>query len=99
MAFMSVGIVWLVAGKKMTLLLAVLAMACMASRYLICMAGAELKMSAACRMSLADSTSARAAMTLDSPILLDWAAMDSESWRSLLKMMSLMSIDSTCTPQ
>ncbi len=64
------------AGKKITLLLAVLAIACMASRYLICIAGAELKISAACLMSLADSTSARAAMTLDSPILLDCAAMD-----------------------
>jgi len=85
-------------GKKMTLELADLAMACIASRYLICIAGAEERISAACLISLADSTSARAAMTFDSPIRLDWAAIERESCNSLLKMISLMSMLSTCTP-
>ena len=38
--------------------------------YLICIAGALLKISAACLINLADSTSARAAMTLASPVRL-----------------------------
>src|SRR4051794_18946909 len=84
--FTVIGMLWLLAGRKMTLLFAVLAIACMASRYLICIAGAELRISAACLINLADSTSARAAMTLDSPILFDWAAIESESCKSLLKM-------------
>ena len=50
------------------------------------------------RMSFALSTSARAAITLASPVRLDWAAMESESCRSWLKIRSLMSMDSTSTP-
>ena len=56
-------------------------------------------MSAAWRISFADSTSARAAMTLDSPIRLDCAAMERESWSSVEKIMSLINMLSTCTPQ
>ena len=84
---------------KITFELACLAICCIASRYLICMAGAELRISAAWRISFADSTSARAEMTLDSPVRLLCAAMDSESCRSWLKIMSLTSMLSTAAPQ
>jgi len=66
---------------------------------LICMAGALLRISAAWRINLADSTSARAVMILASPVLLLCAAMDSDSCNSSLKIMSLMSILSTSIPQ
>lgn len=55
-------------------------------------------MSAACRINLAASTSARAAMTFDSPTLFCCAAEEREAAISGLKMMSLMRILSIETP-
>jgi len=69
-----------------------------ASNCLICMAAGEAKISAACLINLAASTSARAAMTLDSPILFCWAADDKEAETSALKMISLIRIPSMVTP-
>ena len=69
-----------------------------ASNCLICIAAGEARISAACLINLAASTSARAAMTLDSPILFCCAADDSEAETSGLKMISLMRIPSMATP-
>ena len=49
-------------------------------------------------MSLAASTSARAAMTLDSPIRFCVAADERDCWSSTEKLMSLRRIDSMATP-
>jgi hypothetical protein len=62
------------------------------------MAAGDARMSAAWRMSLAESTSARAAMTLDSPIRFCCAAEEREAETSGLNMMSLMRIPSIATP-
>jgi hypothetical protein len=51
-----------------------------------------------CLMSLAASTSALAAMTLDSPIRFWVAADESDCWSSTEKLMSLRRIDSMATP-
>lgn len=58
------------------------------------MAAFEFSSSAAIRISLADSTSAFAEMILLSASLRSLAALESESWRSLLSWISLMKISS-----
>ena len=68
------------------------------SRYRICMAAFEFSSSAARRISFAASTSACADMILLSASLFSLAALDSESWRSLLSWISLMKISSICLP-
>lgn len=63
-------------------------------RYLICIAALELSSYAACLINLADSTSAFAEIILLYANLLSFAALESESWRSLLSWISLMKISS-----
>jgi len=62
------------------------------------MAAGDAKISAACLINLAASTSALAAITLLSPILFCWAAELKLAETSGLKMMSLMRIPSIATP-
>ena len=80
-------------GMKMTLVL-LLPTCLRVSKYLICMAALLLSSSAAKRINLADSTSARAEMILLSASLLSLAAEESESCRSLLSCISFMKISS-----
>lgn len=74
------------------------AIACRASSWRICMAAGLARMSAALLISLAASTSARAAMTLLSPIRFWVAADDRLCWSSAEKVMSLRRIDSIEIP-
>ena len=69
-----------------------------ASNCLICMAAGEARISVACLINLAASTSARVAMTFDSPSRFCWAADDKEAETSGLKMISLIRIPSMATP-
>lgn len=85
-------------GRNTILVCGFLAIPFRVSRYLICMAEDVFKISAASRMSLAESTSALAAMTLDSPILFAWAAEDKDSCNSFVNDRSLIKIDSILTP-
>lgn len=62
------------------------------------MAAGEAKISAACLIRRAASTSARAAMTLDSPMRFCWAAEERDAETSGLKMISLMRMPSMVTP-
>ncbi len=77
-------------GTKTTLLFAPFAIDCSASSCRICMAAGDARMSAAWRMRRAASTSARAAMTFDSPIRFCCAADDSDVATSGEKMISLI---------
>ena len=77
-------------GTKMTLLFAALAIAWRASSWRICMAAGLARISAAWRIRRAASTSARAAITFDSPIRFCWAAEEREAATSAEKIMSLM---------
>lgn len=82
-----------ISGMKITFVL-LLPTCFKVSRYLICIAALVLSSSAASLISLADSTSARAEMILLSANLLSFAALESESWSSLLSWMSFMKISS-----
>lgn len=62
------------------------------------MADCVLRISAASLISFAESTSALAAITFDSPILFACAADDRDSWSSLVKDRSLINMDSILTP-
>lgn len=85
-------------GKKTILVCGALAIPFKVSRYLICIADCVLRISAASLISFAESTSAFAAMTFDSPILFACAAEDRDSWSSLVKDKSLINMDSILTP-
>ena len=88
----------LLPGMKITFVPGAFDMELIVSKYLICMAAGVFKISAASLINLADSTSARAMMILASPMRICLAADDRVSCNSLLKMISLMSTDSTLTP-
>lgn len=81
---------WSCIGTNTTLLDAVFAIAWSASSCRICMAAGDARISAACRMRRAASTSARAAMTFDSPIRFCCAADESDAATSGEKMISLI---------
>jgi hypothetical protein len=76
-----------------------LAMELRVSRYRICMAAGVLRILAASRISFAESTSALAAITRDSPSRLACAADEREACSSGENWISLMRIDSIFTPQ
>ncbi len=82
-----------ISGMKITFVL-LLPTCFKVSRYRICIAALVLSSSAASLISLADYTSALAEMILLSANLLSLAALDSDSWSSLLSWMSFMNISS-----
>ena len=82
-----------ISGMKITFVL-LLPTVFRVSKYLICIAAFEFSSSAACLISLADSTSAFAERILLYANLLYLAALESELWRSGLNWISLMKISS-----
>lgn len=87
-----------ISGMNITLELPLFPNSLSVSRYLICIAALELSRSAACLISLADSTSALAEIILLSANLLYLAVLDSASCNSLLSWMSLMNISTISIP-
>lgn len=86
-------------GMKITLEFADLAMVCRVSKYRICIAAGVLRISDASLINFADSTSAWAAITFDSPIRFCFAADDRVSCKSWENLKSFRRMDSTLIPQ